>query len=373
MTETEMIVSSPTGDPDQVTLFVGGTALTGWTDIAITRRSEGCPNSFEVAVTSRDPKTGAVTAALAGDSCEVEIGNDRVITGYVDRNLNAGSASDHTLRIIGRGKCADLVDCSAEWLSGQILGSNVLEVSQKLAAAYGIEVAIAGGIDPGPVVPQLNLNYGETAYAIIERLTRAAGLLAYEDAQGRLVLTRAGSTTAASGIAYGQNVERWETVNAMDARYSEIVCVRSGVNNMGDLGEAGFAFDTERDPNVKRHRLLYLVMEPTAEDPAGFVERRARWEIARRAGRGRQVRVTVDSWRDSAGNLWEPNTLAPIDVPGLAATDRLLVISEVTYLRDSEAGTTAELLLMPREAFLPEPIVLMPVNLADVVPLPPTN
>ena len=352
-------------DPDDVALFVAGKGVRGWTDVTITRRAEGLPNSFEVALTALDPKTLSQNIVAAGDSCEVHIGSDTVITGYVDRVVNAGGPDAHMLRIIGRGKCCDLVDCSAEWPGGQIIGANVLEVAKKLAAPYDLDVTIADGIDPGPAVPQLNLNYGETAFAIIDRLTRAAGLLAYEDAAGNLVLARAGTTTAASGAAYGQNVQAWECVSAVDQRYSDICCALLGVDILGDLGEGGNFTFTATDPNITRHRLIYLVAE-AAPDPVAFVKQRALWEQARRAGRGTQVRVTVDSWRDSAGKLWEPNTLVPVDVPGLTLADKLLAVAEVTYHRDDATGTTADLLLMPKEAFLPEPIVLIPVALGDV-------
>ncbi|MBV8972850.1 MAG: hypothetical protein JO290_11220 [Sphingomonadaceae bacterium] len=365
--DPEITVTARDVGPDDVTLKIAGNAYAGWTDIAITLRAEALPNSFSIAVTARDPKNGSASVTAPGDACEVTIGNNRVITGYVDRVIEGGSATEHRLEVVGRGKCADLVDCSAEWPGGQIKGANALEVARKLAEPYGIDVTLADGIDPGPAVPQINLNYGETAYSIIERVTRAAALLAYEDRMGRLVLAQAGTVTAASGFAYGQNVQAWQVTNASDERFSDIVCSKNGVDLLGDLGEGGNFFATQHDPNVKRHRLIYLVAEP-ALDPYGFVEMRAKWELARRAGRGRVARVTVDSWRDSAGTLWEPNTLAPIDVPGLAAGDKTLVIAEVTYRRDNGSGTTAELILMPKEAFLPEPISLQTTSLADITP-----
>ncbi len=50
------------------------------------------------------------------------------------------------------------------------------------------------------------------------------------------------------------------------------------------------------------------------------------WEMNRRYGRSRQLNVTLDSWRDSAGRLWEPNTLISITLPvfGLHDEDWLL-------------------------------------------------
>jgi hypothetical protein len=63
-----------------------------------------------------------------------------VITGYVDRVIGTLDARQHSVTVTGRSKCQDLVDCSAEWPGGQIVGSSVLEIARKLAEPYGISV-----------------------------------------------------------------------------------------------------------------------------------------------------------------------------------------------------------------------------------------
>ena len=347
---------------DDLVLTVAGSAYGGWTDISVTRRAEGLPNSFAIGVTARDPSSGITTVAAPGDTCQVALGGDLVVTGYIDRVSHAGSARAHTLMLVGRGKCADLVDCSAEFPGAQIKGASVLEVAKKLAQPYGIDVAMAADADPGPAVPQLNLNYGEKAFAVIDRLTRAAGLLAYEDASGRLLLGVAGKVVAASGCTYGDNVQDWEVVAASDERFSDVVSVRNSVNIYREAGDSFNINYTAKDPGV-RHRLIYVV-EEAAPDRELFGQQKVIWEQARRAGRGTRVQVTVDSWRDRGGELWQPNTLVGVDVPGLTLADRRLVVAEVTYRRDNSNGTTASLVLMPKAAFTPEPVVLQPTSFA---------
>lgn len=353
---------------EDLTLTAGGNSVTGWNDIRVTLRAEGFPPDFEIGLSSRGPGGATKTVIETGQPCTVKLGPDLVMTGYVDRDMEGGSGEDHKLGVIGRGKTEDLVDCSAEWPKGQITGANALEVATKLASPYGIAVKMADGAQPGPAIPQFNLNYGETAADIIQRVARAAGLLAYEDPTGTLILAQAGAISTASGAIYGAsgNVQAWSVVNAMDQRYSDYVCSMLSQDVWSDTGDGGFFFDTEKDPNVPRHRLMYLVMEQ-AVDPQAFTISKAKWEAARRAGRGTQVRVTLDSWRDSAGKLWMPNTLISVDVPGFRLTDKTLAISEVTFRRSDATGTTADLLLMPKAGFLPEPINLQPVAAADVI------
>lgn len=353
------------GGVDDLTITVGGKDITGWQTIEVTLRAEGFPNSFAISMSAKDP---IPEIARAGADCVVKLGADKVVTGFVDRDRPGGSPTAHSIELIGRGKTQDLVDCSAEWPIGQLIGGNALTIAQTVAKPYGLTVKLAEGAATGDEVPKWNLNFGETGAEIIQRVARNAGLLAYEDADGALLLAAAGTRKAASGIVFGENVEQWSAENSMDARFSEIVCCGASMNVLMELGGDDF-YHKQPDPNVKRHRLFYMVVEQVADDPRAFTIKKAKWEVARRAGRSAMVRATIDSWRDKAGKLWAPNTLVPVEVPGNRGGDELCV-SEVTFRRSNEAGTTAELMLMPKEAFTPEPIVLEKVNTADIATAP---
>ena len=352
----------PTPD-DTVTLTVGGQMISGWTSVAITRGCERIPNSFELGLTSTNPNDGSQVVAYAGQTCSVQIGSDTVVTGYVDRDTNGGDANGHALSIIGRGKCADLVDCAAVYKGGQISGSEGIQIASKLAAPYGITVKPGPGLDIERPIPQFNLDYGESAQEIIERICSYSGLLYYENEKGDLLFAEVGASNAASGFAYGQNVQSWSVVNSMDQRFSDYVCVPVSVASFEDTFEATPAF-IAYDKNVPRYRNTYLVAQ-SVSNSFELCQIRALWEAARRAGRGTTVTLTADSWRDSAGTLWTPNTLAPVTLPGLRqGPNTMLCISEVTFRYDDAGGKIADIVLLPSSAFAPEPIQIQPVPLA---------
>ena len=102
-----------------------------------------------------------------------------------------------------------------------------------------------------------------------------------------------------------------------------------------------------------RYRKRIIIVESTmlATQQA---QRCIDWEMNRRYGRSRQLFVTVDSWRDSSGKLWEPNTLIPVNIPVLQLKDTELLLAEVTYIKDRN-GTHARMVLMPKEAFDVQP------------------
>jgi prophage tail gpP-like protein len=100
-----------------------------------------------------------------------------------------------------------------------------------------------------------------------------------------------------------------------------------------------------------RYRKRIVIVESTLM-ASQQAQRAIDWEMNRRYGRSKQLSVTIDSWRDKAGKLWEPNTLIPVNLPTQANTE--LLIAEVTFMRDSD-GTHARLTLMPKEAFAVQP------------------
>jgi prophage tail gpP-like protein len=208
----------------------------------------------------------------------------------------------------------------------------------------------------------------ETPFEIIERVARYAALLVYDDAGGMLELSRAGSTSMASGFSQGINVQEAYVTFTMDERYSSIETVIQSAatlftdpgdpNATAELGLQAVQGGLAIDPGVPRPRPLILVAEQ-GDLNWKIAQQRCQWEVARRTGRSQQIRVVCDSWFDSAGALWRKNSLAPINLPACKVTNAQWLIGSVSFIRD-ESGTHADVMLMPAEAFLPEPIILQP-------------
>jgi len=358
---------------DDLTLVVGGRKISGWNSVRVTRGIERCPSDFDVELTELYPGEVQGVVIKPGDYCQVLLGADLVITGYVDRYVPRISAGAHSIRVMGRSKCADLVDCDAEWPGGQISGSSVLEIAKKLALPYGVStnggasypLTVSCGVaDIGPQIPLFNLSLGEKAMDIIERICRFAALLSYDDTAGNLVLVRVGTVTAASGFTEGVNVQEASMEYSMDGLYSEVLAYIQSLDTFSDISDIGNLLATVPDPNVSRHRRKVVVAE-TGDSNFDVVKRRATWEVARRSGRSRRLALTTDGWRDLAGVLYTPNTLVPVDFPSLKLAPASWLISEVTYKRGGESGTTCDLVIGPPDSFLPEPTLLYQ-SLADV-------
>ena len=349
VTQRVLVTASATPS-DDVTVVINGLAYGGWQDVRITRGIERLPSDFELRLTDIYAGEADALQIKPGDSCVVRIGGTIVVTGYIDAVMPSISPTTHEITVVGRSKCADLVDCSAEWPGNQISGATVLEVARKLAEPYGIDVDATPGLE-GFTIPVFSLMYGETPYDIIERLCRYSELLAYDDQFGNLFLTRASSAQrAASGFREGFNVQGASAVLSMHDRFSEYRCYPNAFNTVRELGDAGFLKSSQIDVGVKRHRMKVLISDGTGLGGKDVALERAGWEAARRFSRSATVRVTTDAWRDKAGALYEPNTLAPVDIPSVKVTNKLWLISEVTY-RKGDQGTLCDLVLMDPRGF----------------------
>ncbi len=348
---------------EEITLRLHRQELSGWNRLRVTRGIERFPGDFELEMTELYPGQSQDFLVSPGDTCVLHLGGEPVITGYVDRVVPSISAESHDIRVTGRGRCQDLLDCAAVWPNGQMSNINAFTMAKQLAAVYGIDVSC--DVDGLLMIPQINIIPGESTYEVVERTARYSALLVYEDRAGNMVLARAGTEAMASGVQEGINIEAATAERSMDQRFSHVTALLTGTNNMQDLTSITAPHFTATDPNVPRRRERVIFAE-AGELGWEVGKQRALWEVAWRRGRAEVIHVTVDNWRDVDGNLWEPNKLIEVLIPSLKVSGdqagtvpQRLMIAEVTYTLD-ESGTHAQLTLMPPEAFEPKPILLYP-------------
>lgn len=343
---------------DELILKVGNRLIQGWDSVRVTRGIERLPSDFDLSLMDYYPGSDDKQLVKRGESCQVMLGNDLVMTGYIDRWNPSISKARHEIRATGRSKCQDLVDCSAEWPNNVISQANALQIAQRLATPYGISVA--SDVTDMTTVPQFTLNWGESSQEVIDRICRWAALLYFDTPDGNLLLTRVGTRKAASGVELGKNIEYASFTDAMDERFSDYIGVSMSMTPVQEVSpNAGYDAVTlarAKDPEAAamRYRNRIIIVESTM-NAHGLAQNCIDWEMNRRYGRSKQLQVTADSWRDSAGKLWEPNTLIPISIPTFGLHDELWLLSEVTFMRDGNAGTTAGMVLMPPSAFAVQP------------------
>ncbi|AOX16917.1 phage baseplate assembly protein [Kozakia baliensis] len=351
-------IKLPEIDTD-ISLTVGGIEWRGWQEIRITRGCERCPGDFDIGVTEKFSDATQIDVQ-PGQTCVLKAGKQPLITGYIDLYGGEYDAINHGVRIGGRSKCQDLVDTHAIVPNGQLGNCTIRTLAEQLAAPYGIVVdssSVTLPVDPQEsVLPVFNVTLGMTPFEIIEVNCRYYALLVYDGPDGNLVLSPVSTQKHASGFSEGVNVQGAGVSFRMDERMSTYYPVLFSAQTMNDFagGNVGNQFTPLKDPGVPRYRPFFVVSEQYYNDKS-LAQQRAAWELQRRRGRSQVVRLVVDSWYDSAGQIWQPNRLAPVNLPTLKLPNKTWLITEVTLFSGEARGTGAEITLMPPEAMTVEP------------------
>jgi prophage tail gpP-like protein len=354
-----------TTDQNRVRLVVNGTEFGGWKEAEITAGIDRLARDFDLSVTDRWPGSDVARRIAPGDECRVYIGADLVLTGYVDATPISYDATRVSVGVKGRSKTADLVDCSAIHEPGQWQGRRIEQIASDLARPYGVQVRAAA--DTGAPIADHQIQQGESVFESIDRMLKLRALLSTDDAQGRLVLTRAGASQASTALAVGENVLTGSAGLDFKDRFAEYI-VKGQRAAWDDLGAEVAATDGDEidpvatavtqvearhpDGSIRRTRKLVIIAD--GQPDGGTARDRGRWEAANRAGRSYQATYTVLGWRQGDGRLWVPNEIVRVRDP-IIGFDLDMLVAEVTYSL-SDAGTIATLTVAPRAAYelLPE-------------------
>jgi prophage tail gpP-like protein len=353
-----------------------------------------CATDFDLSVSERWPGQDEPWQITPYSECVVSLGPDPVLTGYVDAYRPGYDRASHTVRIHGRSRTEDLIDCTPDIQSGQFAGYTLEAIARSICALFKIEVVVL--TDAAKViVADAKLERSETAWTFLERLCRLAGVPATDDERGRLVLTRAGDKRSSGALVQGQNILRAQAVWDVHKRFSDYFVkgqhgvggaktggldlsqlhgpgpatsssgggtAPGGVAPDGDAwdveeaGESGTVLTTQtsasHDAGVPRYR-PHVSMAESQLTQEGMALR-ANWQRAFAYGRSWQVHIDVVGWRQPDGRLWALNELIPV-TSSFLALDRDLLIAQVEFALDDRGGRITRLMLGPVEGYTPDP------------------
>ncbi|OSN04203.1 baseplate protein [Lonsdalea britannica] len=336
-----------------VTLRVNGREWGGWTSVRISAGIERIARDFNVQITRQWPgdtdQRNIKSRIQRGDVVEVLIGDDLVITGYVEATPVRYDANSKVLGISGRSKTCDLIDCSAE--PKQYESRSVSQVAADLAEPFGISVIDA--TDNG-TLQSVQADQGETVIDVLNKMLGLAPTLVYDNAQGQLVIGDIGIAQATTALVLGENILSCDTEQSIRERFSVYSVSGQRKSDDDDFGEATTsAIRAETvDNGIARYRPL--IIRQTGNATTGSCGDRSDFEMERRAARTDETTYTVQGWRQGNGALWQPNMTVVVWDPELGFDNREMVIAEVNY-QQNENGTITELRVGPSEAYLHKP------------------
>ena len=346
-------MSPATDDPgNQALLLIDGQAYGGWTRIEVQRGIEQIAGGFVLQLTSRYPGLETPMQLREGLSCQVKLGNDLVISGYIDDYETDDTDTSSMVRVAGRDKTGDLVDCSAIYKTGQWRGVKLAQIVADIALPFKIKVVVAPGTNTGDVFKRYALEEGEKAFDAIDRACRLRAVLVTSTPDGNLLLTTASGASSGVALVEGVNMKKFNSHHSWKERYSEVT-LKGQVP--GDDDESGAAVAhlkaSAKDIEINRYRPLVVMAEHGTSTKS--LADRAAWEIKVRMGRGKRGGCTVVGWRTGTdgqeGPLWQPNTLVHVTSERMNIDRELLIVSCSYQL--TEQGKVTDITFARPEAF----------------------
>jgi prophage tail gpP-like protein len=134
---------------------------------------------FNIAVSERFLASARDFPLAPFQECTVAIGGDPVLTGYIDNYLPKVEADRHAVRVTGRSKTEDIVDCTPDIAGGQFAGYKLDAIARAIAGLFKIDVVVQ--TDVGEPFPDATIERHETGFAF----PRAAVPAAIDPRHGR--------------------------------------------------------------------------------------------------------------------------------------------------------------------------------------------
>jgi prophage tail gpP-like protein len=363
----------------QLTFTVGGYSFTSIMRWSIERDLKDIAGRFELDVMDQARILASLPAQInSGPAlpfrlggklpCTLAIDGEIVLMGYIGRPRGSWTAETLTMRIAGRDKTGDLVDCAALPNGpAEFKGVDLLHVAQTVCAPFGITVR--ADVDIGAPFTRLSAHPHDTAMAFLESAARQRAVLLVSDGVGGLVLTRGGSSRAPAPLRMGELVQRADFEEDWDHRFSDYFVKgqtdaqghRAGVaapltssvtpltSTPTPAGAPGAASAKEAssivmtghaiDPEMNRWRPTVRLTR--SQSGMSTTQAQAEWMLRVAKGQSTSLRYVVLGCRAGSNNvLWRPNQVTTVYDP-YAGIDRDMLIAGVRFEGGPEGVKTS--------------------------------
>jgi prophage tail gpP-like protein len=337
--------------PDAVTLSLqSGRVFEGWENMRIEKSIETIANAFSFSYDDRFAATNSDWPIRPGERVKINVGQERILTGYIDKMDISFSAGNRRISVAGRSLAGDIVDSSH---SGPFEYKNIglKEFAEELVQDYGLQVFLS--VEPN-ILDKFSVKPAESVFQAIARAARLQGFFWVSTRNGNIRLTEAGRGRAKTELHQDINILSGSASFDEAQRFSnyKVVGQKFGQDTYAGINVSqpeGFA----QDNGIDRFRPLIVIAEGSVDTEKATD--RAQWEASSRAASGLSINVTVQGWRQQEGTLWDINQIVRLRSKFLGM-DRDFLITSVSQSKDNSGGTKTSLSLVRKDSYLKKPI-----------------
>ncbi len=339
---------APAKAPNEVAVLIEGLRFRFWQSIRITRAIDATDTMELVAPFDADSSVFRDTfRPFSYKSAKITVGGVPLFTGtmvgvvpVVDPKRKVVSVSAYSLPGV-------LNDCTAP-ASAFNQGGNKLEfqnqnlrdIAKAAVGFFGLSVVFND--DPGAVFELETLGAGKKILPFLTNLAKQRGLVMSSTQKGELLFLK--STDAGSPVAkFRQGASPLLSVMPFfspQEYYSHLTGVEPVL-----VGLRGSQF------TVRNSRLVGVIRPitfDTSDVVGGEVKAAVEAKAGRMFGNAASYSVTLATWRDPAGKLWEPNSTVTLTAPNaMIYKEYAFIVRSVEFIRERASETAILNLVIP--------------------------
>lgn len=244
---------------------------------------------------------------LSGESCEVLINDQVVMTGIIDNQSDDKSKGRRDLRLSGRDLAGLLVDCSAPQLN--VKGMTVLAAAKKLVEPWPQIAKVELRAEKNDTLDKIDIEPGKTVWQALTHIANSVGLHPWFTPDGVLVVGGADySSEPVATLCWSRddkrrNVQQLNIERGVENRYSEVTFLGQSHAKRGDSSKHDLKW-VHKDQSMSLHKPKTVVIHD-AENLAAL-QKQAKKQLSDWRLEGFTLTITVGDHKTQSGVLWQP-------------------------------------------------------------------
>ncbi len=328
---------------NEVAVLIDGERFRFWDTIRIVRALDTMDVvDFSAPFESEAPKFRETFRPFSYKPLQVTLGGDPFFTGTLV-GVNPNITPDRkTLVMSGYSLPGVLNDCTAPASSYPLEFSeqNLREIATSLAEPFGVSVEFLE--EPGATFELVAMEPSEKVFEFLVRVAKQRNLILSSSPEGKLIFWRSIETgNPVAQLRQGEPPLLSVTPFFNPQEYYSHVTGLDPV--LVGLEGSQFTVKNPRLAGITRP-ITFSTPDSQDADTKAAVEAKA----GRMFGSMASYSISVATWRDSAGKLWEPNTLITLEAPdAMIYNQYTFVIRSIEFEKDEKSETAVLNLVIP--------------------------
>ena len=353
---------------NQVEMYVNGKKFVFWKNVRITRNIDSVDTaSFSAPFEFDAPGFKENFRPFGYAPVLISVDGKSLFTGTMLTPKPSVSAQEKTIEVSCYARCGVLMDCTMppESMPLEYNNLNLKEIAQRMVEPFKLGVDFRG--DPGAKFKRVACDPDKKVFDFLTELAKQRGYVISSNVLGELVFWKSSEGRPVAVLTEGQSPiltvspdfnsqEYYSDLTGLAPVEVDKPAVKKTVKPKAKKGEKKpkvkapkpakkySKFSVEADESGAYRPLVFKIDDVEGVD----VETATKATLARMLGNMATYTIEVSTWRDSNGNLWEPNSKIRLRAPDAMVYDYFdFEIKSVDFSQDPETETATIVLSLP--------------------------